>query len=272
MAAAGPTDIEYMIRKIKLWQAEVSGVSPDAELNDEFAVCERKVRELVATVRRLQDEVATELSKEKTSAVEMLKKRKAIEQFIKQIHTALEELAKAAKFLEKKSPPEKVAARKKVQESYKKIVQGLQENEKISSATVGKKDAKKRHKRRDLDFDEEAFDDEENGLDEEEQLALERFRANDEKIDAEISKVINNLDSLQLQLEGMGEDIKQRRNAMGQLDKQLQVINEEFETQNKRMKKIVKEFRSPQQICIYVVLIIIFLVMCGALYYVSTRK
>src|SRR3990167_8918181 len=151
MAATGPTDIEYMIRKLKSWQCEVTGISADAELNDEFAVSERKLRELVATVRRLQDDVATELSKDKSSAVEMLKKRKGIEEFVKQVEKAVDELTKAAKHLEKKSPPEKVASRKKVIESYVKIVAGLKEKEKISEATVVKKNAKKRKRKRELD-------------------------------------------------------------------------------------------------------------------------
>ena len=273
-SANGPQDLNYLLNKLQDWRAEVTGedLKKREELkNDEFLTIEKKIREEMDSVGKLQRERNEEAEKEDHSAATVLRKTKKLGEMFKTIEADIESMGKIVERNRKKFGDAQSNKRLKIQSNYKEMLKVLREREKESEEDNGMKKRLNKKKRKSVDWnvdDNELNEghDLEEGLDDDENAALARWQETDKKIDDLAGRIADALDEVENGLDTMREKIKDNRDAAGKLHENVDKLNKKFDTTNTKLKKILLQLRSPHRFCVDVARVIVFLVMLGIMF------
>lgn len=100
-----------------------------------------------------------------------------------------------------------------------------------------------------------------NEITEIEQETLIRWKQKDAEIDNLLDDVIRSLDLLDQKVDVAGAQIKANQQQTTDLIKTAEDLEKDFDSANKRMKKLVKNFRAPSKLCMDACLIILIVVL-----------
>ena len=279
MTAKGPNDLDYLVEKLEDWYAEVTGedLKKREEMKaDEFLSTGKKIVDSITKARKVQEERNIESRKDKHSAATVLRKTQALKEMFAQIEEDINSLTKIVDRQKKKISEAESSKRLKIQSNYLKLLENLKESEKICQIENVKKPKKKPVLSDSIDF--EVNDDDLDGsmldkqdLDDEESVALQRFKEKDKKIEDLLDVVINGLQNIDSGLDDQRQKIDQNKLAANKLEKDVDKLNRKFETSNAKMKKLLMQYKAPHSCCMYVIMMIILLVMLGLLYKVIMK-
>ena len=103
-------------------------------------------------------------------------------------------------------------------------------------------------------------------LNNEEQEALDRFRAKDKEIDDMLVLVIQDIDLLKEKAVHIDQAIERNSKKLHEVSKHAEKTSRQLNTMNAKMHDLVKKYAEPNRMCLYIVLLIIALGLILILY------
>lgn len=158
----------------------------------------------------------------------------------------------------------KMNALKKIKEllaSFKERDETSQNKElNFSSKPMNLRSLKEQH---DSLFDGAPRDEKMVPLTKEEKETLEKWELKDQKIEEGLVEVNSGLDVLMQKTLLMKDGIQKTTGLVDQVDNQVDQVSANVESANKKLKKVIKNFRPPSKCCLDITLLLMFLGLIG---------
>ena len=278
MSIAGSNDIDYIISKLAEIEEKLGGKKKQKKGDggsDEFDNSKTQVLENIYEIRGKMNEMQKKKDVQKFRAADMARLRIEIQDQMKSTHDLIESLKRTLKAVQKnpKIPEFEKENKAKLVLKLENLYQDMRDE--IQGKTVVDRDNpievnanQEKRDRRELfgppntgsrsrgdDFRTELGQ-----LHEDEDHKLQEWKKFDEKLDNKLEDINVLLDQIKDQAEEQGQQMKNINELTRKADKELNKTTQMLDTQNNRLKVLLKKYRAPSRFCLD---FIIFLLIIG---------
>jgi ABC-type transporter Mla subunit MlaD len=257
-------DVDVLLSKVQGIQKLLGGPSKENAKQevDEFTKIKQAIAEIINTISKTQDERDAKLDKTGRD-VGVIKLGADIRDLLTDADSHLAQMSKTLdrqKRNTKKYPANQVEVKDKQFQNYKEIVKQLKVREDGGVLETQQSDTSftefkiRMNTRKNVGAEQAKRD-----LTQNEQDALDRFKAKDKELDALLEEINQGLDVLKNKGERIGDQLESNEIKIHELEIQLDKTYKALENSNQRLKRILYMYRKPsnffmQMICVLIIL------------------
>jgi len=258
-------EVDVLLSKVQGIQKLLGGPQKEHAKQevDEFTKIKQAIAEIINTISKTQDERDAKLDKTGRD-VGVIKLGADIRDLLNDADNHLAQMSKTLdrqKRNPKKYPANQVEVKEKQFQNYKEVVKQLKVREDGGVLETQQSDTSftefkiKMNSRRNVGVENHAKRD----LTQNEQDALDRFKAKDKELDALLEEINQGLDVLKNKGENIGDQIHNQDIKMQDLQLEIDKTYKALENSNQRLKRVLYMYRKPsnffmQMICILIIL------------------
>lgn len=281
MAIAGSNDIDYIIRKLQEIEERLGGTKKTGKDKnaDEFESTKTQVLELIYQIRGKMNELQKKKDNGKFRAADMARLRIEIQDQVKSVNDLVESLKRTLKTVQKndKIPGFEKEAKAKLVAKIEGVYLDLRDE--IQGKTiVDREDPFQKNKQIDADNRKLVFEASGFGgtrtrgqdfrtelgqLHEDENKKLDEWKLKDKQLDDKLEDINVLLDQIKEQAEQQGQQMKNINELTKKADKELNKTTQMLDTQNNRLKVLLKKYRAPSRFCLDFIMFLLIIGMIG---------
>lgn len=277
MSIGGCNDISYILRRLLEIEERLGGTQKLADSKgDEFDRIRTTILEKIYSVRGKMNEMAKKKASDRSRTADIVRLRMEIQDEMGATDQLLQSLKKILKNQQSNPKITQVEKGRKAELTAKLDSLYMDMRDEVEGKEVGKrereiqeqKDKEKQDqtevlgggtgKSREQDFRYQMSQ-----LHQDEDLKLKEWKAFDEKLDGKLDDINILLDEIKEQAVQQGEKMKDIKGLIGKVDKQLMKTSLSLDTQNSRLKDLVKKYRAPSRFCLDMIIFIFIIGLIG---------
>lgn len=277
MSIGACKDINFIIRRLLEIEEKLGGTKKLAESKgDEFDRIRNTILETIHRVRGKMNELAKKKDAGKARTADLVRLRIEIQEDMKSTDTLLESLKRILKS-QLKNPKLTQAEKDSKSQLCAKLESLYQDmRDEIEGKEVGKREREieemKQKEKEDRDMITGGFGGVSRGQDfrhemqqlhEDEDQKLKEWRAFDAKLDNKLDDINILLDQIKEQAQTQGEKMRDINKMADKVGKQIDLANKKIDTENERLKDLIKKYRAPSRFCLDLILILLIIGMIG---------
>ena len=276
MSIGACNDINFIIRRLLEVEEKLGGKKKLEEgKGDEFDRIRTTILENIHTIRQRQNELTKKKDAGKSRTADLVRLRIEIQETMRSTDGLIEALKKILK-TQQKNPKIMQAEKDSKAQLCAKLETLYQDmRDEIEGKEVGKRERqieemkdKEQADKADLtgfggvsraqDFRHELKQ-----LHEDEDQKLKEWREFDNKLDSKLEDINILLDNIKDQAVEQGEKMKNINKLADKVNKQIDLTTKKLDSENERLKDLVKKYRAPSRFCLDMILFLLIIGMIG---------
>lgn len=277
MSIGACNDINYILRRLMEIEERLGGSQKLAEAKgDEFDKIRSTVLEKIYSVRGKMNEMAKKKQSGKARTADIVRLRMEIQDDMGSSDQLLQSLKKILKNQQKNPKITQVEKDRKAELTAKLDSLYMDIRDEIEGKEVGKRErdiqeqknkekedqtmvfAGAKTKTREQDFRYEMSQ-----LHQDEDEKLKEWKLFDQRLDGKLDDINILLDEIKEQAVQQADKMKDINGLIGKVDKQMMKTSLSLDTQNTRLKDLVKKYRAPSRFCLDMIILLFIIGLIG---------